>query len=169
MSAPPVSRKRRRPKPVNYGTRRTLRLGPTEEAAVDRMRTALAKSRRVPAERVDFSEAVRLLLVDNERAARVLAGQPESWTPPQTVDLPAEAWDALTDCRNRLSHSQGSLYNISRKLNFDEGPVTRAEVLAAFEANQNAKASQARLEELMVHFVDDMSDAAGAESGGAGS
>jgi hypothetical protein len=154
---------------VNYGRRRTLRLGVAEEAAVARMRAALAKSRRVPVEQVDFSEAVRLLLVENEKAARVLAGQPESWTPSQAVDLPAEAWDAITDCRNRLSHSQGSLYNISRKLNFDDGPVTRAEVLAAFEANQEAKASHARLEELLVRFVEGMSDAAGAESGGAGS
>lgn len=161
--------KTRRPKPVNYGMRRTLRLGDAEEVAVDQMRSSLAKIRRVPVDEVDFSEAVRLLLVENVKAARVLAGQPESWPTSQTVDLPAEAWDALTDAGNRLSHAQGSLYNISRKLNFDDGPVTRGEMLAAFEANQEAKASLAAFEQLMVRLISDMSDAAGAESGGAGS
>jgi len=159
--------KTRRPKPVNYGKRRTLRLGVAEEIAVDQMRTALAKSRGVPVEKADFSEAVRLLLVGNEKAARIMAGQPEFWTTSQMVELPLDLWDGLTECRNRLSHSQGSLYNISRKLNFDDGPVTRGEMLAAFEAHQEAKTSLIRLEELMVRFVSDMSDAALAESDGA--
>ncbi len=109
MSARPGSRKRRRPKPVNYGTRRALPLGPAEESAVASMRSSLAKTRGIDSDDVKFSDALRLLLVGNEKAARVMAGQPETWTASRTVGLPMELWDCLADCRNRLSHAQGSL------------------------------------------------------------
>lgn len=156
--------KPRRPKPVNYGIRHTLRLGHAEEAAVHQLRAALAKNRNVSVGNVEFSETVRLLLVENIKAAKVLAGHPEAWPTSTTVDLPAEIWDAVTEAGNRLSHCQGSLYNISRKLNFEDGPVTSSEVRAAFEANQQARASHARLEELMVGLVTELSAAAAAEA-----
>lgn len=164
-----VNVKPRRPKPVNFGKKRTLRLGVAEEAAVHQLRAALAKNRNMSVENVEFSEAVRLLLVENIKAAKILAGHPEAWPTSTTVDLPAELWDGLTDCRNRLSHSQGSLYTIVRKLNFNDGPVTTDEVRKAFAAVQDSKEIVDRFEARMVDFVTDMSDVAGAESDGAAS
>lgn len=78
MSALPGPRKHRRPKPVNCGTCRALRLSPAEEAAVDSMRSSLAKTRGVDADEGKFSGAVRLLLVGNEKDARIMAGEPET-------------------------------------------------------------------------------------------
>lgn len=164
MSAPHSSRKPRRPKPVNYGTRRALRFGEAEEAAVAAMRAALAKSRRIDAAQVSFSEAHRLLLVDAERAARILAGQPEAWTSSRSVEVPIELWDGLSECRNRLSHSQGSLYTIMRKLNFDEA-VTPDEVRAAFVAVQSSKAAVERMEAVLVEMVSTLEAEADAEAG----
>jgi len=163
MSALPDSRKHRRPKPVNFGTRRALRLGPAEEAAVASMRSSLAKTRGVDADDVKFSDALRLLLVGNEKAARVLAGQPETWTSSRTVELPLELWDGLSECRNRLSHSQGSLYNMSRKLNFDQG-VSPAELRDAFLAVQESKDAIARMEAALVEFASADPAAADAEA-----
>lgn len=161
MSALPVPRKHRRPKPVNYGIRRALRLGPAEEAAVASMRSSLAKARGVDADDVKFSDAVRLLLVGNEKAARAMAGQPETWTPSRTVEVPMELWDGLSECRNRLSHAQGSLYNISRKLNFEQG-VSPAELRDAFRAVQESKDAVARMEAALVAFAS--ADPAGADA-----
>lgn len=160
---PTTPTKTRRPKPVNYGKRRTLRLGAREEDAVAAMRTALAKSRGVATDDVDYSEALRLLLVENRKSAMVLAGRPESWPTSTAIELPSELWDALTECRNRLAHSQGSLYTVMRKLNFDEH-VTRDEVREAFTAVQESKVTVARIEARMVEFVTTMSAAAAAEA-----
>lgn len=157
------ARKPRRPKPVNFGKRRALRLGADEEAAVAAMRAALAKNRGTDAEQVPFSEGLRLLLTENIKAAQVLAGQPGAWALSQSVDVPAELWDGLTDCHNRLSHSQGSLYTILRKLNFDE-TVTKDEVRVAFEAVQESKTAVARMEDRLVSFVTTASAAAAAEA-----
>src|SRR5699024_12129541 len=90
-----------------------LRFGDGEEAAVESLRLALSKSR---GKKVGFSEAHRLLLTENEKAARVLAGQPESWIRTETVELPDELTTTLRDCWNALSHSRGSLYGILRKV-----------------------------------------------------
>lgn len=152
MAAPRTTRKPRRPKPVNYGRQRALRLGEAEEAAVAGMRAALAHSRRVDPSQVSFSEAHRVLLVDNERAARILAGQPAAWTSSRSVEVPIELLDGLIECRNRLSHSQGSLYTVMRKLNFDEA-VTPDEVRAAFVAVQSSKAAVERMQAALVEMV----------------
>jgi|GEM_PF-3175626 len=164
MSELPDSRKHRRPKPVNYGTRRALRLGPAEESAVASMRSSLAKTRGVDADDVKFSDALRLLLVGNEKAARVMASQPETWTYSRTVELPLELWDGLSECRNRLSHAQGSLYNISRKLNFDEG-ISPAELRDAFLEVQESKDAVARMEAALVVFASGHPAGADAEAG----
>lgn len=161
MSVPRTVRKPRRPKPLNYGSQRAVRLGVRHEEAVTAMRQALAKIRGVGISKVSFSEGLRLLLDENEKAARIIAGEPESWTPSQTVALPLELWNGLTECRNRLSHSQGSLYTIMRKLNFDED-VDRDQVRAAFSAMNESKAAVARMEATLVAFVDLTS--AGAEA-----
>ncbi|MDQ0648604.1 hypothetical protein QFZ53_002800 [Microbacterium natoriense] len=163
MAAPRTTRKLRRPKPVNYGTRRALRFGEAEEAAVAAMRAALAKSRRVDPSQVSFSEAHRLLLIDAERAARLLAGQPEAWTSARTVEVPMELWDGLSECRNRLSHSQGSLYVILRKLNFNEG-ATPEDVRAAFAAVQSSKAAVERMEAALVEMLGTLEAEADAEA-----
>lgn len=155
--------KTRRPKPMNHPLRKTLRFDEHVADAVEQMRRALARVRRVPVEKVDFSEAVRLLLVENVKAARVLAGQPEAWPSSRSVELPAELWDQLTDCRNRLSNSRGSIYTIMRKINFHEN-VTRDEVRDAFEAVQESKRAVERMEERLVVFVQEASAAAAAEA-----
>ncbi|PWD52044.1 hypothetical protein C8046_16730 [Serinibacter arcticus] len=128
-----------------------------------RMRQALAHNRGVEVDAVSFSEAVRGLLVDRDQAARELAGQPGSWPTSRTIEVPADLWDGLTDCRNRLSHSQGSLYTIMRKLNFD-AEVTNEEVREAFEAVQASKRAVTGMEDLLVHFVQGATDAAVAKS-----
>lgn len=160
MSAITATKKPRRPKPVNYGKRRTLRFGDAEEAAVESLRLALSKSR---GKKVGFSEAHRLLLTENEKAARLLAGRPEEWTRTETVEVPAELWDALTECRNAVVHSRGSLYGILRKVNFDEGPITRDETRAAFEALEESKAAVARMEARLEAFVTTSSSGAAAQ------
>ncbi|WP_119697607.1 hypothetical protein [Microbacterium halotolerans] len=162
MSAPSQP-KHRRPKPRNYGQRRALRLGDAEEAAVARMRTALAKSRGVGVDEVPFSDALRLLLTENEKAARVLAGRPEAWTSSRTLRVPDEAWAILSDCRNRVSHSQGSIYTIMRKLNFDE-VVGQDEVREAFAAVQESKLALTRIEDRLVDLVTGAADEAVAQS-----
>lgn len=156
--------KPRRPKPVNFGKRRALRLGEPEEAAVEAMRSALADIRGVDVDDVPFSEGLRLLLTENEKAAQVLAGQPEAWTKSSTLEVPDELWDGMTDCRNRLSHAQGSLYTIMRKINFTEA-VDEDQVRAAFEAVQESKAALVRMESTLQAHVDDVPDTAAAESG----
>lgn len=166
MSAPRSTGKQRRPKLVNFGRQRALRLGDAEEAAVHRMRSALAKQRRVPVESVDFSEAVRLLLCDNERAARILAGQPEAWTASRVVEVPQNLWDGLDQCRNAVVHARGSMYGILRKVNFDDGPVTRTEMLAAFDAAQSSLAALERMEAALVELVSALEAAADAEASG---
>lgn len=155
--------KKRRPKPINYGLRRTLRLGAREEAAVAAMRSALAENRGVALDDVDYSEAVRLLLVENHAAAMELAGRPDSWPASTTLELPAALWDQLTECRNRLAHSQGSLYTILRKLNFDQ-TVDRDEVRAAFNAVQSSKDAVARMETRLLAFLSDMEAGADAKA-----
>lgn len=157
-----TQKKSRRPKPINFGKKRTLRLGAAEEDAIEQMRVALAKSRGVKVGDVDFSEATRILLVENLKSAMVLAGKAEAWPTSSTVDLPQALWDLLTDCRNRLSHSQGSLYTIMRKLNFDED-VTPTEVDEALEAVRESKAAVARIEDRLVEFVTEAS--AGVDDG----
>lgn len=166
MSAPHSTGKQRRPKSANYTRQRAVRLGDPEETAVGRMRTALAKQRRVPVDAIDFSEALRLLLGDNERAARILAGQPEAWTPSRIVEVPAELWNGLNECRNAVVHARGSMYAILRKVNFDEGPVTRAEMLAAFDAVRSSLESLEHMEISLVELVGTLEAAADAKAVG---
>ncbi|WP_218220430.1 hypothetical protein [Nesterenkonia sp. Act20] len=105
-------------------------------------------------EKVPFSEGLRLLLTANEKTARVMAGQPEQLATASTfVDVPADLWNGLTECQNRLSHSQGSLYTVMRKLNFNEG-ITGDEVRAAFTAVQESKTAVVRMEERLLDFVE---------------
>lgn len=145
------SAKYRRPKPINFGKRRTLRLGEAEESAVEALRQKLAKSR---GKSVGFSEAHRLLLTENEKSARLLAGQPEEWTSAETVELPEELSDTLRSCWNALVHSRGSLYAILRKVNgVDDGPFTREEARDALESIDESKAAVARMEERLELFV----------------
>lgn len=165
VKEPPSMTKPRRQKTKNLGTHCNLRLGQAEEDAVTAMRTALAQVRGVDVKAVPFSQALRLLITENEKAARVLAGQPEAWTAPGTAEIPDEIWEGLTECRNRLSHSQGSLYGILRKLNFNEGPVTRDEFRAAFEAVRDSKSAVARMEDRLLRFVEDDPSAAAAQDG----
>lgn len=161
MSAITATKKPRRPKPVNYGKRRTLRFGDDEEAAVESLRLALSKSR---GKKVGFSEAHRLLLTENEKAARVLAGQPESWIRTETVELPDELITTLRDCWNALSHSRGSLYGILRKVNgLEDEPFTRDEARAALEALDESKAAVARMEARLEAFVTTSSSGAAAQ------
>ncbi|MFP3397649.1 hypothetical protein SB749_15065 [Brevibacterium sp. SIMBA_078] len=163
MPAPRRTSKPRRPKPVNYGTQHAVRLGVRHEEAVAAMQRALAKSRGVDASKISFSESLRLLLDENEKTARIMSGEPESWSPSQTVAVPLEVWNGLTECRNRLSHSQGSLYTIMRRINFGEG-IGRDEVRAAFGAVQESKAAVARMEAALVSFLDGKSAGAAAKA-----
>lgn len=155
------SAKYRRPKPVNFGKRRTLRLGEAEESAVEALRRRLVKAR---GRNVGFSEAHRLLLTENEKSARLLAGQPEEWTSTKTIELPAELNETLRDCWNALVHSRGSFYGILRKVNgVDDGLFTRDEARAAFEAIEESKATVARMEERLELFVSTYSSGAAAQ------
>lgn len=154
------SAKYRRPKPVNFGKRRTLRLGEAEESAVEALRQKIAKAR---GKSVGFSEAHRLLLTENEKSARLLAGQPEEWTSTETLEVPAELNETLRDCWNALSHSRGSMYGILRKVNgVDDGPFTRDEAREALAAIDESKAAVARMEERLELFVTSYSSGAAA-------
>lgn len=153
--------KPRRSKPVNQDKRKTLRYDRAVEDAVARLQRAAARN----GTQLDFSKAVRTLIVDGFSAARALSVDPSAWPQSQTVDLPAELWEAITECRNRLSHSQGSLYTIMRKLNFDES-VDAAEVREAFTAVQESRGAVERIEARMVAFLTQESDEAGAKSDG---
>lgn len=145
-----TQQKQRRPKPVNYGKKRSLDLGPAEEAAVGELQKAMTRQR---GKQVPWAEAARTLWTKNLESARALAEQPEMLAANAAgIDVPTELWNGLADCRNRLSHSQGSLYTVMRKLNFDEG-ITKDEVVAAFDAVQESKAAVARMEERLVEFV----------------
>lgn len=153
----PGNGKTRRPKPVNQGRRATLRYGDEVANAVDQLQREVAKSRGIPLHRtddagvplytkaLDFSKAIRMLVVENERAARIMAGSPSSWPTSSQVELPEAFWSALDEVRNRQSHAQGSLYQIARKLNFDAGPVAREEFVAAFHTLRSCQESLAQL------------------------
>ena len=158
-----AAKSKRRPKPVRFPLRSTLRYDAAFAEPVAEMRRAIARRRGVDIGRVDFSTAVRALMGDRYEAASLLAGQPEAWSAAGVVELPRELWDALTECRNRLSHSQGSLYNISRKLNFGE-TISVDEARAAFQAVHASKQAVTRMEQHLVAFVTGASDAAGAKS-----
>lgn len=161
--------KQRRAKPVRLPLRATLRYDEKVASAVDDLRRAVAKHRGISVTRTDdegrhvyrqalsFSRAIRMLVVENERAARLLAGAPQEWPTSQRVDLPQPFWDVLTGCDNRLSHAQGSLYGILRKVNFDQGPVTREEFGEAFAAVADAKEALQRLEAETLERLDDLS------------
>ncbi|MDR8019233.1 hypothetical protein [Nesterenkonia aerolata] len=144
-----------RRKPTKYGRHRNLRLGVDEENAVAAMREALAEVRGVAFDDVDWAEAVRILLVENEKAARVMAGQPEALATAgaASVAVPDEVWESLTDCRNRTSHSQGSLYTIMKKLNFGDA-VTKQQVAEAARDVKESKEAILRMEELLIEFVE---------------
>lgn len=159
-----AAKSKRRPKPVRFPLRSTLRYDAAFAQPVNEMRRAIARRRGIAISQVDFSTAVRALMGDRYEAASLLAAQPEAWPAAGGVGLPPELWDALTECRNRLSHSQGSLYNISRKLNFGEG-VSPDAARDAFEAVQESKRAVARMEQRLVAFVTAAPDAAGAKSG----
>lgn len=157
------AKSKRRPKPVRFPLRSTLRYDAAFAEPVAEMRRAIARRRGVDLGKVDFSTAVRALMGDRYEAASLLAGQPEAWPGAGAIELPRELWDALTECRNRLSHSQGSLYNISRKLNLGE-TISLDEARAAFQAVQASKQAVTRMEQHLVAFVTGASDAAGAKS-----
>lgn len=144
-----------RRKPTKYGRHRNLRLGVDEENAVAAMREALAEVRGVAFDDVDWAEAVRLLLVENEKQARVMAGQPEALATAGagTVAVPDEVWESLSDCRNRTTHSQGSLYTIMKKLNFGDA-VTKQQVAEAARDVKESKEAILRMEELLIEFVE---------------
>lgn len=158
-----AAKSKRRPKPVRFPLRSTLRYDAAFAEPVAEMRRAIARRRGVDLGKVDFSTAVRALMGDRYEAASLLASQPEAWHAAGAVELPPELWDALTECGNRLSHSQGSLYNISRKLNFGE-TISVDEARAAFQAVQASKQAVTRMEQHLVAFVTGASDAAGAKS-----
>lgn len=142
-----------RRKPTKYGRHRNLRLGVDEENAVAAMREALAEVRG--GKSVPFSEALRILLVENGKAARVMAGQPEALASggAASVAVPDEVWESLTDCRNRTTHSQGSLYTIMKKLNFGDA-VTKQQVAEAARDVKESKEAILRMEELLIEFVE---------------
>lgn len=144
-----------RRKPAKYGRHVNLRIGVDEVNAVDAMREALAEVRGVAADKVAFAEALRILLVENEKAARVMAGQPEALATAgaATVAVPDEVWESLTDCRNRTSHSQGSLYTIMKKLNFGAA-ITKQQVAEAARDVKESKEAILRMEELLIEFVE---------------
>lgn len=131
-----------RRKPTNYGRHRNLRLGVEEENAVAALQEALSELRG--GKSVPFSEALRTLLVENEKAARVMAGQPEALATAGagTVAVPDEVWESLSDCRNRTSHSQGSLYTIMKKLNVGDA-VTEQEISTAHALVKKLHAGEA--------------------------
>lgn len=153
MSVPRRPSKPRRPKPINYGTQRAVRLGARHEEAVAAKQRALAKSRGVDASKISFSEGLRFLLDENEKTARIMANEPESWSPTQTVAIPLEVWNGLTECRNRLTYSQGTLHTIMRRLHSNEN-VYRHELRATFAAVQEARNAVARMEAVLVSFLD---------------
>lgn len=142
-----------RRKPTKYGRHRNLRLGVDEENAVAAMREALAEVRG--GKSVPFSEALRTLLVENEKRARVMAGQPEALASggAASVAVPDEVWESLSDCRNRTSHSQGSLYTIMKKLNFGDA-ITKQQVAEAARDVKESKEAILRMEELLIEFVE---------------
>lgn len=167
---------KRRPKPVNQVMRKTLRYDRAVADAVEHLQREMAKNAGVNLTAVDasgvpeytkaldFSKAVRMLVVENHKAALVLAGQPEAWPTSQTVQLPMEIWDGLTQCRNNLSHSQGSLYAMLRKVNFAEGEISREEFREAYEAVMESKQAVARMEATLVQFLNREDDEAVAQS-----
>lgn len=106
-----------------------VRLGSDAWAAVTAMREALGDLRDVDAGKVTVTEAVELLLTQNIEAVKALAENPEELPEADggVIDVPQEFWDDLHDCRNRLSHSQGSLYTIMKKLNVGDA-VTKQEI-----------------------------------------
>jgi hypothetical protein len=166
MSAATV--KKRRPKPVRFPLRSTLRYDDEFLMLVERMRRAVARQRRVDVESIDFSTAVRTLVVKQFEAASALADQPTAWPVSNIVELPAELWDAVTQCRNALANSRGSLYVILRKLNFEEHVVTD-ELRQAFADVAASKVAVERMDESLIAFVTTEADAAAAESAGRGS
>lgn len=147
-----TAKSKRRPKPSRFPYRSTLRYDTEFGKLVARARRALARQRHVTVSAIDFSTAVRTLVTRRFEAASALAGQPEAWPESNTLDVPDELWETLTDCRNRISHSQGSLYAIVRRLDIGD-EVTASELRAAFSAVQESQHTLAGLEERLVHLV----------------
>lgn len=156
---------KRRPKPVNQTLRKTLRYDRAVADAVDHLQREVAKNDGVNlaavdaagvpeyTKNLDFSKAIRMLVVENHKAAKQLAGKPEAWPEAQAVELPIQIWDGLTACRNHLSYSQGSLYVMLRKVNFDEGEISSDEFREAYEAVIESKQSVARMEAMLVQLL----------------
>lgn len=84
-----------------------------------------------------------------------MAGQPEALATAGagTVAVPDEVWESLSDCRNRTTHSQGSLYTIMKKLNFGDA-VTKQQVAEAARDVKESKEAILRMEELLIEFVE---------------
>lgn len=142
-----------RRKPVNYGKRRSLRLGADEENAVAAMRQALADVRGVAFDDVDWAEAVRLLLVENEKQARVMAGEPEATAKgSDVIDVPDELWQELADAKKITTHARGSLHILARKLNFGKH-VSQQEFAEALKSNRRAEEANQRMEEALLRFI----------------
>lgn len=109
-----------------------VRLGVDAWTAVTAMREALGDLRGVDAGKVTVTETVELLLTQNFEAVKALAENPEELPEADggVIDVPQQFWDGLHDCRNRLSHSQSSLYTIMKKLNVGDA-VTQQEISTA--------------------------------------
>lgn len=152
-----------RPKRTNFGERRTIRLTDAETDAVEKMRSQIAKVRGVDVEKVTFSVALRTLISHNLEAAQFYADQIPGMPQRHVIDLPEEFWHYLDDCRRRVMHSQGSMYTVMRKLNFDE-VVSAEEVTAAFVAVQESKQSLLRLENIVEAALEAALAEAGAEA-----
>lgn len=137
---------------VNFGRRRSLRLGAEEEQVIDLMRRALAKTRgvvdldevvdmkvrgkwiRVKAyeKSASFSEAHRLLLTDKTGANRILS-RAKAMTDSGAIaggafEIPDEVIESLAECRKSLSFTQG----LVRRVVFDD-PDRADEVLASIQ------------------------------------
>lgn len=132
-----------------------VRLGSDAWAAVTAMREALGDLRGVDAGKVTVTEAVELLLTQNIEAIKAMAENPEELPEADggIIDVPQQFWDGLHDCRNRLSHSQGSLYTLMKKLNFGD-PVTKQEVAGAAKDVKASKDAVDEMRQMMVDYVE---------------
>ncbi len=150
VGTPPVRRSKRRPKPVRFTRRVTIRADADLVSAVEDVADAVeaATSRRP-----SFSSALRTLVVRNSDAARAMAGSPDSWPTTTAVQLPQRLWDALSEASNRLSHCQGSLYGILRAMNSDSISPSRAEWALVMTAVRETQEAVTRLEQLAVEYV----------------
>lgn len=136
---------------TNYDRRITLRVDDEIARAASDVQSAV---QRASGRTISQSAALRMLILDNGRVARALAGDPESWPVDTTVDLPRELWDGLTECRNAAAHAQGSLYGILRAANASGLSASDHTAIGqALTTVQESRDAIERLEELAVAYV----------------